>query len=170
MNLPFRDPPLSIVASASLPQPGDTRLFSDVPKELFLKTMSEFYDKTSGNVDGFRPQDFLHVWSSARRGRHRGGRADGLYFSENPARQSIVDHFRQRLLNVSRCEIFHQYKLLNSALCWAFLQVADMGEMENMKIMLAAPTMPKLFKEIEEIFIAWSLQFRICESSIECLS
>jgi hypothetical protein len=120
MNLPFRDSSLPAVASASLPQPLATRLFSNIPKERFLKMMSKFYDKTSGNVDGFRPEDLFYVVNSVRHGRHRGGRPEGSYFSENPARRSIVDHFDQRLLsdcfpmgNLSP----ERYELLNSATC-----------------------------------------------------
>jgi hypothetical protein len=123
----------------------------------FIEIMNKFYTKVrqapSKRVSAWRTR--FTSWMSQGLCRHRIPRREAFYFVDHPARQEVVIRSYQRL-NVDLREgriSTEKYQLLNSSLCWAFLQVADDAVMATIT-MLDATAMPGVFTRIEEITIS----------------
>lgn len=139
-------------------------------KDEFATIMETFYDNATRGNDGFRQEDLVYIVRSACRPRHRHSQRSGNPFEESAKqhqkRQRIVRKFYKRLMDeVCRNALPPEnVERLNSALCWAFLQVAHMDELTRVSATLSGPEMPETFAKIEKVFTAWVIQFRVCES------
>jgi hypothetical protein len=127
--------------------------------------MKEFHAKTTSEVDGFRHEDLIYVVTTATSSRSRENTRIGVYFTDNANRQDVISRYYDRIVmeHNANCVSDKQFRLLNSALFWATMQVADMSVIWEINNVLSTTTFPRPFDELERIFTAWSLQFRICK-------
>ncbi|KAH7359189.1 hypothetical protein B0T11DRAFT_355844 [Plectosphaerella cucumerina] len=150
-------------ASASQSGLDTIRPVPGIPWDRFLNIMKEFHAKTTSEVDGFRHEDLIYVVTTATSSRSRENTRIGVYFTDNANRQDVISRYYDRIVmeHNANCVSDKQFRLLNSALFWAKMQVADMSVIWEINNVLSTTTFPRPFDELERIFTAWSLQFRI---------
>lgn len=154
-------------ADAPVPQSSlDTvRPGPGIPWDRFLTIMKEFHAKTTSQVDGSCHEDLIYVVTTAASTLSREDTRVGIYFTDNDERQQVTSRFYDRIVTEhnANCISDKQFRLLSSALFWATMQVADMSVIWEINNVLSTTTFPRPFDELERIFTAWSLQFRICK-------